>query len=87
MVITSSKGKDQPGEVANPARGQLNSENELFLSLFAPGNLVPRAGLGRPVPRQLAHSFPTPTNGWPPPPPWKVVFRVGNQYAECEKQQ
>ena len=30
MVITYSKGKDQPGKVANPARGQLNRENELF---------------------------------------------------------
>ena len=28
MVITYSKGKDQPGKVANPARGQLNRENE-----------------------------------------------------------
>ena len=27
MVITCSKSKDQPGEVANPARGQLNKEN------------------------------------------------------------
>ena len=27
MVITYSKGKDQPGKVANPARGQLNKEN------------------------------------------------------------
>ena len=26
MVITYSKGKDQPGKVANPARGQLNRE-------------------------------------------------------------
>ena len=26
MVITYSKGMDQPGKVANPARGQLNSE-------------------------------------------------------------
>ena len=26
-----SKGKDQPGKVAKPARGQLNSENEYFL--------------------------------------------------------
>ena len=26
MVITFSKGKDQPGKVANPARGQLNRE-------------------------------------------------------------
>ena len=27
MVITYSKGKDQPGKVGNPARGQLNREN------------------------------------------------------------
>ena len=27
---TYSKSKDQPGEVANPARGQLNRENEYF---------------------------------------------------------
>ena len=27
MVIPYSKGKDQPGKVANPARGQLNREN------------------------------------------------------------
>ena len=30
MVITYSKGKDQPGKVANPARGQLNRENVFF---------------------------------------------------------
>ena len=30
MVITCSKGKNQPGKVANPARGQLNRENEYF---------------------------------------------------------
>ena len=30
MVITYSKRKDQPGKVANPARGQLNRENEYF---------------------------------------------------------
>ena len=30
MVITYSKGKDQPGKVANPARGQLNRNNEYF---------------------------------------------------------
>ena len=30
MAITYSKGKDQPGKVANPARGQLNMENEHF---------------------------------------------------------
>ena len=27
IVITYSKGKDQPGEVASPARGQLIREN------------------------------------------------------------
>ena len=30
MVIIYSKGKDQPSKVANPARGQLNRENEFF---------------------------------------------------------
>ena len=30
MVITYSKTMDQPGKVANPARGQLNRENEYF---------------------------------------------------------
>ena len=30
MVITSSKSKEQPGKVANPALGQLNRENEYF---------------------------------------------------------
>ena len=29
-VLTNSKSMDQPGTVANPARGQLNSENEYF---------------------------------------------------------
>ena len=28
MVIAYSKSMDQPGKVANPARGQLNRENE-----------------------------------------------------------
>ena len=27
FAITYSEGKDQPGKVANPARGQLNREN------------------------------------------------------------
>ena len=40
---------DQPGKVANPARGQLNRENE------HPENLVSRDGFSRPVPRQPAH--------------------------------
>ena len=30
MVITYSRGMDQPGMAANPARGQLNRENEYF---------------------------------------------------------
>ena len=30
MLITYSKGKDQPGKVANLARGQLTRENELL---------------------------------------------------------
>ena len=30
MVISYSQSKDQPGKVANPARGQLNRENEYF---------------------------------------------------------
>ena len=28
MVITYSKGEDQPGKVANPAHGQLNREKD-----------------------------------------------------------
>ena len=47
---------DQPGKVANPARDQLNRENEYSLSTFAPENLVSRDGFGRPVPHQPAHS-------------------------------
>ena len=47
--ITYNKKKNQPGKVANPARGQLNKKNELFcfLSPFAPENLVSRAILSR----------------------------------------
>ena len=30
MAITYSKSMGQPGKVANPARGQLNRENEYF---------------------------------------------------------
>ena len=56
MVITYSKSMDQPGKVANPARGQLNRENEYFFVAFvAPENLVSRDGFGSPVPRQPAH--------------------------------
>ena len=43
---------DQPGKVANPARGQLTEEMNISLSLFAPENLVSRDGFSRPVPRQ-----------------------------------
>ena len=49
---------DQPGKVANPARGQLKQENRktnISMSAFAPGNLVSRDAVGNPVPRQPAH--------------------------------
>ena len=51
---TYSKSMDQSNKVANPARGQLNREN-IFLSAFAPENLVSRDGFGSPVPRQPGH--------------------------------
>ena len=51
-----SKSIDQPGKVANPARGQLNRENDYSLSAFAPENLVSRDGFSSFVPRQPAHS-------------------------------
>ena len=42
---------DQPGKVANPARGQLNTENEYSpVPPCVPGNLVSRDGFSRPVP-------------------------------------
>ena len=44
---------DQPGKVANPARGQLNREKAFFpLAPFAPENLVSRNRFGLPFPRQ-----------------------------------
>ena len=46
---------DQPGKVANPARGQLNRENNIPLSPCVPENLVSRDGFSRPVPRQTTH--------------------------------
>ena len=46
---------DQPGKVANPARGQLNRENDIPLSPCVPENLVSRDGFSRPVPRQPAY--------------------------------
>ena len=38
---------DQPGKVANPARGQLNRENNIPLSPCVPENLVSRDGFSR----------------------------------------
>ena len=53
---TYSKSMDQPGKVANPACGQLSTgEMNIFLSGFAPDNLVSRDGFGSPVPRQPAY--------------------------------
>ena len=46
---------DQPGKVANPARGQLNRENNIPLSPCVPENLVSRDGFSRPVSHQPAH--------------------------------
>ena len=51
---TYSKSMDQPGKVANPARGQLNRENNIPLSAFVPENLVSRDGFGSLVARQPA---------------------------------
>ena len=45
---------DQPGKVANPARGQLNRENNIPLSPCVPDNLVSRDGFGRPVPSRVS---------------------------------
>ena len=46
---------DQPGKVANPARGQLNRQKNIPQSPCVPENLVSRDGFSRPVPRQPAH--------------------------------
>ena len=54
---------DQPGKVANPARGQLNRENSIPLSPCVPENLVSRDGFSRPVPRQPAHLHPQAESG------------------------
>ena len=45
---------DQPGKVTNPARGQLNRENNIPMYPCVPENLVSRNGFSRPVPRQPA---------------------------------
>ena len=51
---TYSKSMDQPGNVANPARGQMTRENEHFPA-FAPENFVSRDEFRSPVSRQPAH--------------------------------
>ena len=54
IVITYSKNMDQPGKVADNARGQLNREkNGYFLPSLAPEYLDLRDGFGSP--RQPAH--------------------------------
>ena len=56
MVITYSM--DQPGKVANAARGQLyRGKVNISLSAFAPENLILRDGIGSPVPRHPFHSL------------------------------
>ena len=52
---TCSKSMDQPGKVANPARGQLNRKINISLSAFVPENLVSRDGFGSPVPPPPAY--------------------------------
>ena len=54
---------DQPGKVANPARGQLNRKNSIPLSPCVPENLVSRDGFSRPGPRQPAHLHPQAESG------------------------
>ena len=57
---------DQPSKVANPARGQLNSENNITLSPCVPENLVSRDGFSRLVPRKLLRLNLVLTYGVPP---------------------
>ena len=55
---TYSKSMDQPGKVANPARGQLNRENEYFpVRIHSRLTIWSREtdGFGSPVLRQPAH--------------------------------
>ena len=48
----TSQEKNQPGNVANPTRGQLNRGNIFCLSSFAHENLGSRDGFGSAAPRQ-----------------------------------
>ena len=54
-IYSRKRRIDRAGKVANPARGQLNRENENSLSAFVPENMISRDGFGSPVPRQPAH--------------------------------
>ena len=78
---------DQPGTVANPARGQLNRENNISLSTCVPENLVSRDGFSRPVPRQPAHHHTQAesgayTYGIPP----EVLFTEIGSASSCHNQ-
>ena len=42
MVTTYNKGMDKPGKLANPARGQLDWENEIFLRPHSRLRIWPR---------------------------------------------
>ena len=57
MVTHINKSMDQPGKVADPARGQLNSGMSVSLFVFAPENLVSRDGFGSLVARPPAHGL------------------------------
>ena len=60
---TYSKSVEQPGKVANLARGQVNREMDISLSPSAPENLVSRDGFASPVPPQPAHLHPHAESG------------------------
>ena len=60
---TYSKSTDQPGKVTNPARGQLNKQNEYSLSAFAPENSVSQDGFGSSPPHQPVHLDPRAESG------------------------
>ena len=52
---TFSESMYQSSKVANPAHGQLDRTNDIFLSPFAPERLVSRYGFGSIFPPQRAH--------------------------------
>ena len=55
---TYSKSMNQPGKVANPARGHLNREKMIISkSAFVPENLVSRERFGRSIPRQPVNIY------------------------------